>query len=262
MSSAVSPLPPPTFTPVGHGRLALILQEALTAVVRLRAGRQPLTDAAGFRAQMTQLLVRADAEARAAGYEPEDVRLALFAVVALIDESVLNAAGAPGAATPQAAAAEWARRPLQEELFGQHMAGEWFFQHVEQLLARLDSATLADLLEVHELCLLLGFRGRYGAGDPAALHTVASRVGERVARMRGTAGLAGVPAGDLVLGWQPPNDAVVGRDPWLRRLAIALAASVVLAVALWGAASVSLRGASAAVAAHTPADASASTPSR
>src|SRR5205085_994158 len=117
-------------------------QEALTAVARLRADRQPITDAAAFRAQMLQLLGRAEQEARQAGYEPADVRMAVFAVVALLDESALNAR--------QPALADWARRPLQEELFGVHMAGEWMFQNVEQLLARPDTPALADLLEVHQ----------------------------------------------------------------------------------------------------------------
>lgn len=214
-------------TPLGSGRLALLLQEALTAIIRLRANRQPVTDAAAFRAQMLQLLRYAEQEATATGYDAADVRLAVFATVALLDESVLNAR--------QAALAEWARRPLQEELFGGHMAGEWFFQHVDQLLARPDSAALADLLEVHELCLLLGFRGRYGAGDPGALHAVASRVGERVARIRG------VPA-DLVPGWRPADDTIAGHDPWVRRLAIALGSSVALAVVLWGVSALTLRG--------------------
>jgi type VI secretion system protein ImpK len=115
------------------------------------------------------------------------------------------------------------------------MGGEWFFQHVEQLLARPDSPVLADLLEVHHLCLLLGFRGRYGADDRGALHAVASRLGERVSRMRGA-------PGDLTPSWRPPNDAVAGHDPWIARLTIGLIASVVLAAVLWGAGALSLRG--------------------
>jgi type VI secretion system protein ImpK len=219
----------PTAAPgaVGTGRLALAFQETLTAVARLRADRQPVADADAFRAHMLQLLGRADADARAAGYDPADVRLAGFAVVALLDESALNAR--------QAALADWARRPLQEELFGNHMAGEWFYQHVDQLLARPDSAPLADLLEVHQLCLLLGFRGRYGAHDPGAVHAVASRTGERIARLRAA-------AGDLAPAWRPPDDAVVGRDPWVRRLGLALAASLLLAAGLWGVGAVTLGG--------------------
>jgi type VI secretion system protein ImpK len=205
---------------VGAGRLAGAFQECLTTIVRLRADRQPVADAAAFRAQLLQLLARADADARAAGYDPADVRLAGFAVVALLDESVLNAR--------QPALADWARRPLQEELFGNHMAGEWFYQHVEQLLARPDAAVLADLLEVHQLCLLLGFRGRYGAHDPGAVHAVAARMAERIARLRGTAAV--LPPGELAPAWRPPDDARVTRDPWVPRLALALAATVVLAV--------------------------------
>lgn len=217
-SGAPAAVPPHAPDVLAHGRLARMLQEALTAVVRLRAGRQPVPDAAAFRQQMTQLLARADGEARQAGYPAEDVRLAVFAVVALLDESALN--------SRQPALADWARRPLQDELFGGHLAGEWFFQHVEQLLARPDSAVLADLLEVHQLVLLLGFRGRYGH-DTAALQGIAVRVGDRLARLTGH-------QGELAPSWRPPADAVTARDPWIRRLTIALAASAVLAVGLWG----------------------------
>ena len=222
---AVGPAPQPL--PVPQGRLALLLQEALTAIVRLRAGRQSVPDAVAFRAQMTQLLQRADIEARGLGYSPEDVRLAAFAVVALIDESALNAR--------QPALADWARRPLQDELFGGHLAGEWFFQHLEQLLARPDSAALADVLEVHQLVLLLGFRGRYGH-EAGSLQAIAGRVGERLGRLRGAEGF-------LAPSWRPPADIVTERDPWIRRLVVALAASVVLAAALWGTGALSLGGA-------------------
>ena len=69
--------------------------------------------------------------------------MATLAVVGFLDESILN--------TRNPLFADWPRKPLQEELFGIHMAGEVFFQNVEQLLGRNDSADLADLLEVHYL---------------------------------------------------------------------------------------------------------------
>ncbi len=201
------------------GRLAGALQESITAVLRVRSNRQPVTDAGVFRTQMQQLLATAEQDALAMGFSTADARLAIFAVVAFLDESVLNL-GSP-------ALADWARRPLQDELFGGHMGGEWFFQHVDQLLARPDAPELADLLEVHQLCLLLGFRGKYGAGDPAALHAVTSRLAERLTRLRG-------PAGELAPAWRPPEDRVDARDPWLRRLAVGAISSAVLLVALWG----------------------------
>jgi type VI secretion system protein ImpK len=218
---------PVAVTPVGQGRLALILQEVFTSITRLRSDRQAVTDAGAFRDHVMQLLQRAEAEARAAGFESNDSRMALFAVVALLDESALS--------SRQPALADWSRRTVQEELFGGHMGGEWFFQHVDQLLVQNDSPALVDLLEVHELCLLLGFRGRYGGGDGGALHAISSRISERVARARG------IPA-DLAPDWRPQNDAVARRDPWIRRLSIAFAACALLALVFWGISMLSLGG--------------------
>ena len=105
--------------PAGHGptgRLALALQEAFTAVVRLREGRQIPSDSAAFRARMKDLLASADQEARRMGYPPEFVKVAVYCVIAYLDETVMNTHG------PLASA--WVGQPLQEEVFGDHVAGE------------------------------------------------------------------------------------------------------------------------------------------
>jgi type VI secretion system protein ImpK len=231
-------------TPVVAGRLASLLQEALTAVVRLRAERQPVTDGAAFRAQMVQLLARAEGEATQLGYTAQDARLAIFAVVAFLDESALN--------TRIPALADWARRPLQDELFGGHMGGEWFFQHVDQLLGRPDSTEVAELLEVYQLCLLLGFRGKYGAGDVAPLQQTMTRIAERLGRMR--------PAlKDLAPRWQPPADAVSTRDPWVKPLAIGALVALIAMFSLWGVYGLLLRSGLTSLHALAPATASAST---
>jgi type VI secretion system protein ImpK len=226
-AAASSPSTPIEATPVGAGRLALILQETLTAIARLQTARQAVTDASAFRAQMMHLLQRADHDAAAAGYDATDVRLAIFAVVALLDECALN--------SRQPALAEWSRHPLQQELFGGLMAGEWFFQQIEQLLARADTPALVDVLEVYQLCLLLGFRGRYAA-DAGALYAVAARVGERISRLRGK------PPEHLAPRWRPPNDRILGGDVWVRRLTIALVACAALVLLAWGVGALSLHG--------------------
>ena len=133
--------------------LAYAFQELLTVCERLRSGRQQVTDAETFRRQVREAIKRADAEARGRGYTAEQIRLAIFAVVAFLDESVLN--------LRSPVFADWPRRPMQEELFGLHVAGEVFFQNVQKLLGMTDSPELADVLEVYQLCLLLGFAGRY-----------------------------------------------------------------------------------------------------
>ena len=237
MTPAVSAEPhaPLSGAPVRRGTLALALQEPLTATARLRANRQSAADAESFRAHVKQLLATADGESRAAGYTPEDVNLALFAVVAFLDESVLN--------SNQPMFADWPRRPLQEELFGEHMAGERFFQYLEQLLRRPDSEDVADILEVYQLCLLLGFKGRHSAGEPAELHRLTTNVAAKIGRIRG-------PGGRLAPSWAPPTSETVprARDPWLRPLAIGAIGALVLALALYTGYRVSLHGATSRVA--------------
>ena len=157
--------------------LALAFQEILTAAERLRTGRQSIADATAFRYQILEGLKAADQQARNHGYHADDVKLAIFAVVALVDESVLN--------LRSPVFADWPRRPLQEELFGHHVAGEVFFKNLQDLLGKTDSPDLADLLEVYQLCLLLGFVGRYSLGGRGDLRAVGEAVAEKIRRIRG-----------------------------------------------------------------------------
>ena len=127
--------------------LALIFQEVLTAIERLRANRQGVADPQAFRHHTREALKTAANRALGAGYANEDVKFATFVAIAFLDESVLN--------SRNPVFAEWLRKPMQEELFGTHIAGEVVFQNLQQILGRTDSPDLADVLEVHHLCLLL-----------------------------------------------------------------------------------------------------------
>lgn len=193
------------------------MQETLTATVRLRANRQVAADSESFRRHVKQLLGVSEQEARQAGYGSEEVRLALYAVVAFLDESVLNSA--------QPMFGDWARKPLQDELFGGHMGGELFFQNLQQLLAQQDSEDLADVLEVYQLCVLLGFHGRYSAAAGGELRVLAARVGEKIERIRGMDEA-------LAPDWRLPagESGTIARDPWVRRLGVAAVVAIVLVV--------------------------------
>lgn len=204
---------------VRRGQLALSLQEPFTTIARLRANRQVAADADSFRTRIKQVLAAADQEARQSGYGSDDVRLALFAVIAFLDETVLN--------SRQPMFADWPRRPLQEEVFGVHMAGELFFQYLQQLLARQDSEDTADVLEVYELCLLLGFKGRYSASRGTELQVLSSQISQKIDRVHG-----GV--GELSPQWRPsPTDIGQPRDRWVPRLIAGAIATAVLALVLY-----------------------------
>lgn len=185
--------------------LALVFQEILTAIERLRSNRQVVPDAEAFRGQIRDAIKAADSAGRQRGYSPDDIRLATFAVVAFLDESILN--------SRNPAFTDWARKPLQEELFGHHNAGEVFFQYIEKMLAQSDSSALADVIEVYQLCLLLGYGGRYSLTGKAELRAVRQQLAEKIRRIRGA-------PGDLSPSWAPQAGGVVRSrsDPWVRRL--------------------------------------------
>jgi type VI secretion system protein ImpK len=183
--------------------LALCFQEVMTAIVRTRFQRQQVQDAESFRAQMRRSLQSAMQEARSLGYSSETVQMAVFAAVGFMDESVLN--------LQSPVFAEWARRPLQEELFGGHLAGETFFRNLALLLGQQDSSETADALEVHCLCLQMGYRGRYALGDTGELHQLLRQALAKIQRVRGAARLAPLTAPVEV-------KAARARDVWSRAL--------------------------------------------
>jgi type VI secretion system protein ImpK len=219
-SPAAIPHPPGSSPAPGRENLALIYQEVLTAITRLRSNRQAATDAGVFRNQMKAAISATESEATSKGYPVEDTRLATFAVVAFLDESILN--------SNNPVFADWPRMPLQEELFGGHTAGELFFQCIDRLLAHSDSPHLADTLEVFALCLLLGYRGRYSLSGQEGIRTVLEAIADKMQRIRG-----GVRP--LSPNWSPPRDAVQSRayDPWVRRLAFGAVGFLLLALLLF-----------------------------
>ncbi|HWF48082.1 MAG TPA: DotU family type IV/VI secretion system protein [Bryobacteraceae bacterium] len=168
--------PPPAPEPKRADNLPLVFQEVFTVIVRMRAQRQRVGEPEAFRSQMRAALKNAEQEGLRRGYTLEDLRVATFAVVAFLDETILN--------SQNPIFADWPRMPMQEEMFGVHIAGEIFFRNVERLLGRQDSEALADLLEVHQICLLLGFRGRFSASGIGEIRAILSQIEEKIRRIR------------------------------------------------------------------------------
>ena len=200
--------------------LALVFQEMLTVIVRLRSGRQIVADAETFRVGTLKALKRAEQEAHTLGYSVEDIRLACFAVVAFLDESVLN--------SRDPVFGDWARKPLQVEIFGVGDAGEILFQGLEKLLSQKDSRHLADLLEVFYLCLLLGYRGRYSLSSSEGVRPIMDSVAEKIRRIRGD-------SPTLSRAWLRSDEAArLQQDrPWPRRLFYSAVACFLLTLTLF-----------------------------
>jgi type VI secretion system protein ImpK len=201
--------------------LALAFQEVFTVVARLKGKRQQVTDANQFRGIMREALKRSKENAKRSGYAEEDSRLAEFAMVALLDESILNS-GNP-------VFVDWPRRPLQEEFYGHHTAGEYFFQYLKNLLNKPDSEEVNDVLEVYHLALAMGYRGRYGLSGGAELANIMNQIEQKRNRIRPFSMLISpesVPAGDVA-----PRK--VG-DPWIKVLLFSAIGFFVLVLVLFG----------------------------
>jgi len=186
--------------------LALLYQGLLTGIVRMKAQRQHIPDGNTFRKRTKATLQEVERVAVATGYDVRDVRDAHFAVVAFLDSVVLHSKDAVGA--------EWERRTLQQELFGQTDAGVVFFEKLEQFRSRRDSQQLADILEVYLLCLLLGFEGRYSGGQRGELEGITDGLRMRIEYIRGREDQIS-PAGGLPPASAPPASAR-GRTDHLR----------------------------------------------
>jgi type VI secretion system protein ImpK len=187
--------------------LAYIYQQILTVIVRVRQNRQAVSDANAFRANIQAGLRAAEKDAVKKAYPPDDIRNATLAAVAFLDESILNSSNP--------VFSSWHSMPLQEEMFGHHVAGETFFDNLEKLMSRQDSHDAADVLEVYALCLLMGYKGRYGLSGPEATRPIIDS-----------------PLVGLSPAWAVPEGgtAAAKRDPWVSRLAFGALGCVILGI--------------------------------
>jgi type VI secretion system protein ImpK len=134
----------------------------------LEAAQAP-DDADLLRARLGREL-EAGRDAAAAGAPLARADAAAWAVAALLDDLALN--------TPWGGAGAWPRQPLVATFYGHVDAGAQFFDRLEAL--ERHPSRDRDLLELHYLCLALGFRGKYRvpgrAGDRplAAVRTAAA----------------------------------------------------------------------------------------
>lgn len=118
-----------------------------------------LPDAAALRARALELKGRFERDAGEQGFTAADTDDAVFAMVAFLDETILNNRGG--------AREVWISRPLQLELYGRQLAGEEFFERLDRL--RRDRETRIEALEVYACCLAFGFAGRFRLSPPEKL---------------------------------------------------------------------------------------------
>jgi len=162
--------PPKQHTP----DLVDLMQEGFHMLSLLRHGSAPPGEAE-FAAAIRRFLDDFGNAARELHIAAEDIDAAKYAFCAALDEIIL------ASAFPLRDA--WERRPLQLLLFGDQLAGEHFFDKLENL--RLRGSERLHALQVFHMCLLLGFKGRYAIDGADRLAYLAARLGDEIAHLRG-----------------------------------------------------------------------------
>ena len=109
-----------------------------------------------------------------AGFGREDMQDFTNAIVALTDEEALS--------LPGNVRQYWMSRPLQLHYYNENVAGEGFFQRLEQI--RTD-ARRVEVLRVYYMALMFGFQGRYRIrGGEIELQAIVDAVTQDLQRAR------------------------------------------------------------------------------
>ena len=177
MTTITAPLPNDSALAIDAPRtpsLRDLLEDGIYLLFLLRDGNAP-SSASEFNRRVDHFLAQFDRHAQNFGKSIDAIQQAKYAFCALMDEIILS--------SNYSLREEWERAPLQLRLFGEHLAGEGFFERLERL--RFDPARHIDELEVFHTCILLGFQGKYLLEGDDKLAYLAHRLGQEIQQVRG-----------------------------------------------------------------------------
>ncbi len=126
-----------------------------------------------LRPQVAAML--ADFEKRAERYRfnHKIVQVAKFALASFVDETVLT--------NNFPLRDEWEKYALQLEYFGEQLAGNKFFEKLDAMLKQIE--TTQDAVEIYYVCMLLGFKGRYGVYEQEKLLAIMQKTANALVKV-------------------------------------------------------------------------------
>jgi type VI secretion system protein ImpK len=166
--------PPSLQQPSSATHLLDLMYDGFYLLFLLRGKHAPL-NADVFRDRIKQFLTQFERGASKLGASPDDIFGCKYAFCATVDEAVLMSSFK--------IKESWQRLPLQVQFFGDQLAGEQFFLKLDEL--RHQGQPRQQVLEVYQMCLLLGFQGKYLIEGSEKLGYLTVRLGDEIARMRG-----------------------------------------------------------------------------
>ncbi len=139
-------------------------------ILRLKAGIvAPSND---LRPKIAAMLTDFENRAERYRFSSKITQVAKFALAAFVDETVLS--------SNFNLKDEWEKNPLQLEYFGESLAGNKFFEKLAAMNKQVD--VTADAVEIYYVCMLLGFKGRYGVYEKEKLLTIMQETANALVR--------------------------------------------------------------------------------
>ncbi len=139
-------------------------------ILRLKAGIvAPSND---LRPKIASMLTDFENRAERYRFSSKITQVAKFALAAFVDETVLS--------SNFNLKEEWEKNPLQLEYFGESLAGNKFFEKLAAMIKQVE--VTADAVEIYYVCMLLGFKGRYGVYEKEKLLTIMQETANALVR--------------------------------------------------------------------------------
>lgn len=140
-------------------------------ILRVKAGI--VAPSNELRPQVAAML--ADFEKRAERYRfnHKIVQVAKFALASFVDETVLT--------NNFPLRDEWEKYALQLEYFGEQLAGNKFFEKLDAMLKQIE--VTQDAVEIYYVCMLLGFKGRYGVYEQEKLLAIMQKTANALVKV-------------------------------------------------------------------------------
>lgn len=152
-------------------RVNEVTQECFNALSQIRClGEEGQLAPESFHARLITFVDAIYAKGKAESVAEGDTQEMVYAITALADEIALRKPGIREV---------WMARPLQYHYFGDHLAGQRFFERLQYHIA---DPSKAEVLRVYYLCLLFGFQGQYAQrGGELELAAVLRKVQDALA---------------------------------------------------------------------------------
>ncbi len=188
----------------GNRSVSSLCTDLFLIVIRMREAEN-LGDPAALRKLIAYYLDLFKKNCATFAMNPEAIEDVTYALVALIDETVLS--------IPGECRDFWLSHPLQLDFFGHSNAGQEFFKRLEKIL--LESEKKKDVLVVYYLCLSLGFEGKYKIGNMQERATIIEDLGIRLKKLKVNASTTLSPHAYHAEGGKPPKGKVMLLPLWI-----------------------------------------------